>query len=289
MNKEKWDTFLEQLKRLIVIMIAVIVLGIVLNVIIVAYQVLPKLQQEHTMANQISQLEVQKKNLEKLPAVDKITEDAINRLEKQVPANPEQARLLISLKEIEKKSGAIMASIALGDDKLAKDALSNLVTGIPQQQATTNGGTAISNSGSATADAQASPAPAAKSNPNATAGGNPSHSLLTENIISMQLDGSYLQLITFIALLQQNDRLLAIKKWNLQTNTGSKESNNEFNLRLSLTVAAYTAPTFAGKLKDLPPIPVATPDKRIDPTASDKDYLDLLELLRQQQSGATNK
>jgi Tfp pilus assembly protein PilO len=288
MNRENWDTFLEQLKRPIVIVIAVIVLGIVLNVIIVAYQVLPKLQQEHTMAIKLSQLEVQKKNLEKLPAVEKITEDETIRLEKQVPVNPEQARLLISLKEIEKKSGAVMASIAFGESKPAQDTLSNLLSGIPQQ-ATTDGGAATSNSGSATANAQATPAPVAKSRPTPTSGGTSNQSLLSEDKISMQLDGSYLQLITFITLLQQNDRLLAIKKWSLQTNTGSKESNNEFNLRLSLTVAAYTAPTFAGKLKDLPPIPVATPDKRIDPTASDKDYLDLLELLRQQQSGATNK
>jgi Tfp pilus assembly protein PilO len=258
MNKEQWMLWQARLKSHTAILVMVFLIGFLLTLYLFVYVAMPTLNESKALQSSIVSLEEQKTKAEQLTGSKKVSDEVVMDLVKQVPVKTELPRLLLALKDLEKRTKVKIGSITFQDG--------NKVFANPA--ATVNNGTES----------------AAK-----TDSGNAQQALLVKVPFTIEVSGTYPEVINFVKGIQQTDRFLDIKKWSLQagaaqdqkagTTAQSSTASSEPRVQLSIIIDSYYTPSLLGKLKDLPPIPVTKPESRSNPTLSDDEFNKLLQQL----------
>ncbi|WP_165452281.1 hypothetical protein [Paenibacillus thalictri] len=265
----------------IIVMIALA--GIIVNMMLYSVLIAPQLLEKSSVMSTLANLEGQKQLLDAKPIPAKVTDQDIETLVKQVPVNEESARVVSSLKEIEKSTGATVSNINFGDQKTNQDNLTNILSNAAKQGASAaNPGTANSqgsqtSQGQGTGGPQQAPAPVT-----GAAGQNAAGQGISENNWNVVVTGTYPQVVDFMNRLYQMDRLINIKQWSLRATpaaSNTQEPAQSEKMTLNLVLSMYTAAAYAGQFRSLPPLPVNAPEKRQDPTMTNEQFINMLKEL----------
>ncbi|MCD1257457.1 hypothetical protein B5M42_001220 [Paenibacillus athensensis] len=274
MNKESWKRFVDRLKSRYAILIAAMAVGLLVNTLVLVWLVVPAWTKERSLNHDLANLQQQKISIQSRPNPLKVTDEQILDLVKQVPTKPEVARLLLSLKSMEKDAKVTLNSVKFGDNKTSNDSLSGLLSG----------GALPSDSSSVSTDV-----PAASAAPNPSGQANP----IVEDKLTVVFTGEYHGMIHFLEKLNQSERYIRLTSWQLDTNVKStaadsnngganlaEKLNNSFNdisyIQATLNLSVYSVPSYDGKLQELPPVELGPTGKRTDPTSVENTFNKLL-------------
>jgi Tfp pilus assembly protein PilO len=293
MNKEQWNKLIGRLRSPATILILVLIAGCVLNGYIVVKDVLPPSKQHLTLQTQLNKVELEKKRILQRPIPKKVEENEIQQALYQVPTKVEMPRLLISIRELEEQVGLTIQSIKFGDQEQSDSSAGSLINA--NGQANVPSGYTTNSNGAQQAAPSASPAAGAKQR-------GQTQAVIMEESFTIQASGTYPQIIDFMNKVQHSERFITIQKWNWQTSsvksskadqTGisnvlpdessplpDKTVEQESKLQVTLECSFYYAPSFAGKLKELPSLPVNEPSQRTNPVTSDEEYFKQLQQLQ---------
>ncbi|CAN7572891.1 hypothetical protein LJR153_004156 [Paenibacillus sp. LjRoot153] len=299
MNKEQWNQLIGRLRSPATILFLVILVGCLFNGYIVVRDVLPPSKEHITLQMQLSKLELEKKRILQRPIPKKVEENEIQQALYQVPTKEELPRLLLGIRELEQQAGLTILSIKFGDQEQSDSSAGSLIN-VNGQANITSGYTTNSN-GTQQAAPSASPTEGANQQ-------NKTQTVIMEESFTIQASGTYPQIIDFMNKVQHSERFIAIRKWNWQTSavkssnttqtdiangiplesstTPDKSVEQESKLQVTLECSFYYAPSFTGKLKELPPLPVNEPTQRTNPVQSDEEFFKQLQQL--QPSKASN-
>ncbi|SDN82817.1 hypothetical protein SAMN04487897_10561 [Paenibacillus sp. yr247] len=295
MNKEQWNKLIGRLRSPATILILVLIAGCLFNGYIVVNYVLPPSKQHLTLEMQLNKVELEKSRIQQRPIPKKVADDEIQKALYQVPTKEELPRLLLSIRGLEQQAGLTIHSIKFGDKE--PDILASSLINANGQANVPSGYTTNSN-GTQQAAPSASPAAGTKQQ-------SQQQTVLMEESFTIQVSGTYPQIIDFMNKIQQSERFIAIQKWNwqspsaassIETQTGITNKNAEGNSSLpdktvehemkvwaTLQCSFYYAPSFIGKLKELPPVPVNEPSNRTNPVTTDEEYFKQLQQLQASQ------
>lgn len=261
--------------------------GLMLLVLAVLLFILPQRVQLNAARQEVSDLLMQAEQMEKLPIPSKVTDAEVKALLEQVPTREETARLIRLLQTAADEAKVDLSAVTFGE--LQTNPQSNL------EQLLTRASDAqqVSGTSIASAPASSSPAPAAAS---ANAGASPVKLPFEESGLDIEIRGYYSQTMEFLALLQQQPRLIRVKEWSLTAggtgeaaaaaaanpaesagSAGTPTRNGELPVVLKLKLAAYSASSYGGKLQDLPAPAVSLGAGRKDPTLSDAVMWEMLQ------------
>lgn len=298
MNKAQWNHLIGRLRSPAPILFIVIVVGCLFNGYILVRDVLPPSKEHISLQLQLSKLELEKKRIQQRPIPKKVEENEIQQALYQVPTKEELPRLLLGIRELEQQVGLTILSIKFGDQAQSDSSAGSLINA--NGQANITSGYTTNSNGAQQAAPSASPAAGANQQ-------NQSQVAIMEESFTIQASGTYAQLIDFINKVQHSERFIAIQKWNWQTSavkssntdqtdiskvlplessTTTDKSDQESKLQVTLECSFYYAPSFAGKLKELPTLPIKEPSQRTNPVQSDEDFFKQLQEL--QPSKASN-
>jgi Tfp pilus assembly protein PilO len=264
-----------------IIVIAVLA-GILMNLGIFSYQLIPQLADWHKARTQEETILQLKKATEDKPLPKKAEDADIAALIKQVPTKDELPRFILDLKDIEKRTGVTMSSITFGAGGSGGSEMTGLLQVISQAPAAP--GAQPNSAGSSPSGPSAvNPAPTgAKQTP--AAGKAPAAApAITELPISLSISGTYAQGTKFIRQLEQMDRIVNVKQWQMSPSGKAMDKENEgesadaVKLTFSLTCSFFTAKGYLDKFGDLPDIPIPVSAGRLDPTIADDQYSQLLQ------------
>jgi Tfp pilus assembly protein PilO len=284
MNKDQWSLLLIRLQAPLTILIAVGVMGFILIIYLFASFVMPQAQERLLLQQKLNQLEDQRSLTAKRPLPPKVTEAEIQDVLKQVPTESEMPRLLLSIRGLEKQTGVTIDSIVFGENRSSVTALENAISSSSKLNVPT-ANSANTPAASATTTAQ---------------------NVIVEEQFTIQVSGTYSTVMSFLEQMHENERLITIKGWNWGTGSGTSSAAGEQvknlnailptdgtiviqpvvqnlpQLQLTLKCSAFYAPNFKGKFQELPSISVDAPVGRTNPTATDEEYLKLLQQLKEQ-------
>ncbi|NHN30734.1 hypothetical protein [Paenibacillus agricola] len=282
MNKQKLQEYAQTLRSPAFLIGASIVIGLFLNVYVLSFFVLPVLTGHETADTRVQSLAKLKENELRNPTPMKATDAEIEAQLRQVPIKEEMPRFYLNLKEIEKQSGVTLNNIQYGEGNQGSDGLAMLMNGAGAKNA-----------------AGANQAPQAHIAPNAATGAVAPNtgSAIQEIHMTAVVSGTYAQITSFIQLLDQSERLIAIREWSLQVSKSSDQatagtvstpSSNEFvaneaysvvidKISLNLKLSLFAANGYVGKFKEAAPIPTKEVERRVDPTWSEQQFMRLLE------------
>ncbi|MGO4494343.1 hypothetical protein AB4114_00330 [Paenibacillus sp. 2RAB27] len=293
MNKEQWHHLIGRLRSPATILFLVILVGCLINGYIVVSDVLPPSKQHLTLQMQLSKVEQEKKRILQRPIPKKVEENEIQQALYQVPTKEELPRLLLGIRELEQQVGLSILSIKFGDQGPASSSADSLINANGQANIT-QGYTTNSNGFQQTAPSSSPTAGATQQNQTQT--------VIMEESFTIQASGTYPQIIDFMNKVQRSERFISIQKWSWQTaavkssHTEQTDISNvlpavsitipnqtedqESKLQVTLECSFYYAPSFAGKLKELPALPVNEPSKRTNPVQTDEEYFKQLQQLQ---------
>lgn len=292
MNKEQWHQLIGRLRSPAPILILVILVGCLISGYIVVRDVLPLSKEHITLQMQLSKLELEKKRIQQRPIPKKVGETEIQQTLYQVPTKEELPRLILGIRELERQVGLSILSIKFGNQEQPGNSAGSLINGTGQANITP-GYTTNSNGVQTTV-------------PSGSTGGttqqNQAQTFIMEETFTIQAIGTYPQIVDFMNKVQQSERLITIRKWNWQTaavksnqteqtdiasvvpTVSSAMPNSteeqESKLQVTLECSFYYAPSFAGRLKELPSLPVIEPNKRMNPVQSDEEFMKQLQQLQ---------
>jgi|GEM_PF-3492601 len=281
MNKESWKGFVDRLKSRYAMLIAAMAVGLLVNTLVLVWLVAPAWTKERSLNNDLARLQQQKQSIQSKPNPVKVTDEQILNLVKQVPTKPEVARLLLSLKSMEKDAKVTLNAVKFGDNKTSNDSLSGLLSG-----------------GALPSDSSSADAPAASAAPNPSGQANP----IVEDKLTVVFTGEYHGMIHFLEKLNQSERYIQVKNWQLETNVKraadsnnnnsanlAEKLNNAFNdisyIQMTLNLSVYSVPSYDGKLQELPPVELGPTGKHTDPTSVENTFNKLLKEMSKAEQG----
>lgn len=278
--KKQWIELGEKMRKPHIILIAVFIIGLVLNAGLYVKQIIPQFLFSHNLSSQFKQLDKQRIALERIVMPPRISSEDIAGIVNQVPLSKDAAKFIVNLNQIEQQTKAKLIFITnenvttdnLADELISADGKANI-------NATYN-----------TNANKAKPSPdPANAQTTVTNGG------FVEEKISITLLGSYPQLLEFVSKLQQLTRFVKIREWSfepvatlpaansdnplddLQTIVPKNDLNVQGQQQMIISLSYYSAKQYAAKFKDVLPLHVSgQPEDRLDPTITDEDYLDIV-------------
>ncbi|KRE93176.1 hypothetical protein ASG89_06635 [Paenibacillus sp. Soil766] len=293
MNKEQWHQLIGRLRSPATILFLVISMGCLFCGTILVKNVLPPSKQHVTLQTLLSKVELEKKRIQQSAIPKKVEETEIQQALYQVPTKEELPRLLLGIREFEQQAGLTILSINFGDQGQVGSSAGSLINA--NGQANITQGYTTNSNGAQQAAPSASPTTSSKER-------NQTQAVIMEETFTIQASGTYPQIIDFINKVQHSERFIEIQNWNWQTSAvkssktdvtdtsnvlpignsspTDKSVEQESNLQVTLVCSFYYAPSFAGKLKELPPIPLKEPSQRKNPVQSDEEYFKQLQQLQ---------
>lgn len=253
----------EQLRKYVrkplAMLLLVVCSGMLLNAGLYTLKVLPQLASWRDVEEQTALLEKQKHTLEKQPIPAKATFAEMRHGLNQVPIKKEVPRFIIAIKELEKKTKVTILHISISPEAANSELIPGRSSSVPSSAQQ------VQNQDS---DNPAAPTednrPSSDSNPaSQAAAGNPGTiSTITEQQVTITLNGTYSHIVDFLGQLQQLERLVSVKQLQMSpygqpgtsaVNSGGKSEQSE-QFTLTLTCSIYSAEAYLGKFPDSPEI-----------------------------------
>jgi hypothetical protein len=271
MKKQSLNQLIHLVNRHDVKLIGSAGIGIVTLAVVLFLFVIPQAVRTGLAQIDLDSALQQKAAVEKRPIPIKMTAEEVQKAVEQVPTKDESARLLMTLRELEKQTKVKINSITFGEgsQKLTQEQLIFGAMASPQP----------------TAAPSAAPAPAASPANGSTAG----TAVFQEEKITLSLSGTYSQVNEYMDKLHQQTRIISIKDWSLipvihtQTKGGTTNpadstytpSTGELEVQASINLGVYTAAQYSGKFNALPPLTVEPGANRKDPLWNDDMMVEL--------------
>jgi hypothetical protein len=266
MKSNKIANLLQKLRTPTAILSFALLCGLALNVLFIVVGLSPRLVIQNLLSGQVERLELEKGMLQAKTLPSKVSEPEIKALVAKVPSREEGARVILSLRNIEKRTGAIISTVTFGDTGQSKDEIMITQT--------------------------ISPTPSLKP---ATGDAKEDSALIQKENVSISIVGTYSQVLDFVKYLQEEERLFRITKWQINTGNqgeptadsstsfGTLPSDPNYNdapwVDMSFEFEIYWAKSYAGKFPDLPDLTVSSTEFRQDPTLTDNAYWQIVEEL----------
>ena len=277
MKTRDWKQQFAQLNKPGFYLLLVFVAGIAANAMIAGYKLLPLLHERLIVRTQLLQAEARLKAAENIPIPVKATDSMIEEAVKQVPAKEEMPRFILSLKELEQKTGIVLKSIRLSDSKAEEDQLMAVINGqkkfnytLPDQQNETSAAT--------NAPSAANQQPQGQGNLPASTAVNG----FQETKVTVIGTGTYAQAVQFFNEVHRLERIVSIHNWSLEptgkTNAVFPANPGEPIIQITADLSIYHALQYAGKFPDLPEIPLNPFIPKQSPMIADDQFLRQLEL-----------
>lgn len=277
MDKQTVMQWISRLRQPLPILLIVTASGLLFNILLFSYSFLPVVRKQVEYTLEYGKFDRLVSSIERTPIPPKATPNEIGQLVKQVPTKEELSRFIIQMKEIELKSGVTLTKLTFGEEKKETDNLTSIVMGQTKIGQMTVPSAVPNNNGTATAQP-----PANNPAPSSTAS-----SKLQELKGNMSVRGTYTQIVDFFNRLYQLDRIVNVKKWDMAPSAGElngfqtlipklQKENEPLLLQAKMEFAIYAAQQYSGKLPDLPPLSVPSPEAPKVPILTDQQYYDLL-------------
>ncbi|CAG7648259.1 hypothetical protein ACFQI7_12885 [Paenibacillus allorhizosphaerae] len=282
MKTEEWKQQISKLNRPGFYLALAVSAGIIMNGMIVSYKLMPLLQQEFVYNANYNQVQRELALIEGSPVPAKATDQDIERLVRQVPTKEEISRFIVSLRELEQKSGIVLSSIRFGEDKNKQpvDELNAILNGQLKMSAPSlNGSNAVQGTQSAQPPGAGSPSNSLQAK--AAAPATPDIGF-QETKITLNGTGTYAQVVDFFNKVYQLERVMTVTDWQMDptgktvNSKGSKEPGEPL-VQIGMTLLIYHAGQYAGIFPDLPAIPTSTFEPKQSPVVPDDQYLKMLD------------
>ncbi|WP_218094694.1 hypothetical protein [Paenibacillus solanacearum] len=257
--------------------------GIAVNGMMVAYKLMPLLQEKFVYDSQYNQASRELAAIEGSPVPAKATDLEIEQLVRQVPTREELSRLLLSLKELEQKSGVVLSSIRIGDDKNKQpvDDMNAALNGQLKMSAPSLNGAGALGGGVPSVSSKGAGSAAASPQPNASSAQAASGLGFQTSSITLNGIGTYAQVVDFFNQANQLERVVAVTAWQMDS-TGQKAvaeasaQPEEPLVRISMSLEIYYAGQYASIFPDMPAIPASGFESKPSPLIPDDQYWKML-------------
>lgn len=260
MNKDSLNKLVLYIKKPSTQIIAVIICGLLFIIVFFTTWIQSDFVEKTLLNQQISDLEKQRNLIAQSPLPIKIDEKEVLLLIEQVPTDFETSRLLLEFESIEKATGSIITSIALGDqEEEVKDDLSDYIEKASKKAPVT---TAVPTTQTDLTNQTEQSIPV-QEQPDLTTPIKP-------ELVSLHVRGTYDQVIGFMKSIYRMKRIVNIRTWSLNP-VDDIYYEMEFNL------SVYTAPKYAGSFHELPAIQTQLPDYDGTPIMSNELFIKMLE------------
>ena len=254
--------FIILIKRPAVQLTIVLIAGVIVNATLFSLKVQPNFVEKTLLNQTIRQLENQRAVLNNTPLPEKIDQNKVEELIKQVPTKFEMSRVLLDFKRIEGESGAQIIDLTVGErDVEVKDELADYIENALKKAPSAPAVQDISSMDAGVNNGEIQPAP----HPFTPKLSTP----IKPEIVSLSVHGSYSEVISFMGLLYTMERIVNIREWSLEP-----IEQEEYAIQFSLTL--YTAPKYAGTFHDMSAIHTPVPEKREEPVVPDKEFKQML-------------
>jgi Tfp pilus assembly protein PilO len=193
------------------ILAAVAILGLAITVGLLSLRVIPLSVKGSQLEEKLQELQFQAAVLEKQPIPAKPTEADLQALERQVPSDGDYSGLMVSLREVERKTSARVHSITFGEQEAKNDLESMLSKQAGQPKPADNA--AASSSAGASNKAKTT---------------TPAKTLTSPERVNLRVEGTFQQLQSFMRGLHDIAHVVTVQEWSLDQAASGNTTGNDF-------------------------------------------------------------
>ncbi|HZG88496.1 hypothetical protein [Paenibacillus sp.] len=261
-SKQQWTQLRGALRRPKVALLLVALLGAAPSIAILIEAYAPAVQAQLQTAAEAERLRAQRAELTATPIPAPFRPEDMGSWLAKVPVENNHAALLQMLLAIEAESGGRINSFTVEDEETEPgNVLDALAAAQASQQQQTED----------VQEASASPSP------DQAAGAVPSDRLVSE-MATVEVSGSYAQVMGFWERLTRAERIVVVRDWELTTAAASAPAGEDGSgvVGLRISFYTYTAPAFADLAEAAVPPRAEGAPKREDPTLSNERFYEQL-------------